>query len=264
MFMTDSTLKTIFYMGVALWTTSGMNISLEAPAHSKKLTALRTPAATKSLILADIDSMLNVNTYRDADPVTWGHETCHGIASRIRQIEGANTNGFYCLGGNYIVLKEPKFTLKALAALIPKEHRGVIYQLYLVDQQRYWNEQPAYILDESFAYLNGTLVGLELEDSQPYTTRYAMFGERPKALERYPRPLPYAGPSRIEATYVRSIEACVYSMYLMNACPAYDLRCAVAVLLARNLAIYQAIEGSPFMTAAVKEACEKLVAVGNG
>ena len=228
-------LKTIFFMGLSLWTTTGLNIELSTPAYSKKLVPLRTPAATQSLILADIDSQLSVNTYRDSDPVTWGHETCHGIASRIRQIEGAGTNGFYCLAGNYIHLKEPKFTLRALAALIPKEYRGVIYELYLIDQQRYWNEQPAYVLDEAFAYLNGTLVGLELE------------------LEI----------QRVEASYVRSLEAALYSVYLMNACPTYDLRCAVGVLLARNLAIYQAIEGSPFMTTSVREAAEKLVEAGN-
>lgn len=233
---TAQAFRTIFFMGMSLWTAGGMHIELATPAHAKKITALRTPAPTQSLILADIDSQLNVNTYRDADPVTWGHESCHGIASRIRGIEKQGRNGFYCLAGNYISLAEPAFTLSRLADIIPQEYRGVIYELYLIDQQRYWNLQPSYILDEGFAYCHGTLVGLELE------------------VEAV----------RVEASFVRSLEACTYAMFLANAAPTFDLKLALGVLMARNVAIYQAIEGSPFCTAGVVEAFEKFQAAANG
>jgi len=260
---TAQAFRTIFFMGMSLWTAGGMHIELATPAHAKKLEALRTPAATPSLILADIDSQVNSNTWRDADPVTWAHETCHGIASRIRGIEKQGRNGFYCLAGNYISLAEPAFTLARLADIIPQEYRGVIYDLYLIQQQRYWNLQPSYILDEGWAYLNGTLVGLELELSEAYTPTFR--GARDPTLAAYPAPFPYGGSyNRIEASYVRSLEAATYSLFLMHACPAYDLRMAVGVLMARNVAIFEAIEGSPFCTAGVEEAYQKFAKAANG
>lgn len=232
---TAQAFRTIFFMGMSLWTAGGMHIELATPAHAKKITALRTPAPTQSLILADIDSMLAVNTYRDSDPVTWAHESTHGIASRIRQLEGPRRNGFYCLYGEYITLAEPDFTLAKLADSIPKAYRGVIYDLYLVQQQAYWNDTPSYVFDEGFAYLNGTLVGLEL----------------------------WLDAKRVEASYVRALEACAYCMFLETACPAQDMKAALGVLMARNVAIYGAIADGPYCTAAVVESYRKFAQAAN-
>jgi len=130
------------------------------------------------VVLTDIDSrMPDRHIYRDNDRVTWGHETSHGIASRLRMAQdgfraGNGTtvkttagldvfkstgreNAFYVLLGRSIRLTEPDVTLADVARAVPRSLRGRIYNLYLVQQQRDWNDTPLYVFDEWVAYTNG-------------------------------------------------------------------------------------------------------------
>jgi thiol-disulfide isomerase/thioredoxin len=115
-------------------------------------------------ILADIDAHLPAgHQYVDRDAITWGHETTHGIASRLRQeAQRPRFNAFYVTGNKAIYLSEPRVRLADVAARVPKEMRGDAFALYLTGRQlNDWNDCPLYILDEWTAYCNGACVGIE-------------------------------------------------------------------------------------------------------
>lgn len=215
-------------------------------------------------ILSDIDSQLDNDIYKNVDdPVNWGHEGTHGIASRIRmefasprgpriryiyqpaedkeeyihryyppeqrddatriKITGTpfyevrgRINGFYVLHNTCCTIPEPShLKLATIARLIPSQYRKVSYQLYLVDQQRYWNDESTYILDEVFAYQNGSLLGLQVGDM-----------------------------SRTEDSFHRGLEMNLYGLYLMK--EAQDPAIAQVTLAAtkRNLEIYEKVAKS--------------------
>jgi hypothetical protein len=112
--------------------------------------------------LGDIDSHLPAgHQYRDADKVTWGHETCHGIAARLRN-ENRADNGLYALGNRGFIFPSPRLTLREVAAAVPLAKRGRIYNLYMVQAARDWNDTVFYCADEMVAYVHGSRVGLEL------------------------------------------------------------------------------------------------------
>jgi len=106
------------------------------------------------------------HSYRSADKINYAHEGTHGANATIRNTFFPNTgdslkNVAYLLGDRAWVLEEPGTTLSAVAREVPGSLRGGEYQLYLIQQQRYWNDRPLYILDEWSAYRNGTLMGDE-------------------------------------------------------------------------------------------------------
>ena len=138
--------------------------------------------------LSDIESHLPAgHIYRDADKITWGHESSHGLASQIRmQYSGGvglidyiddkpyfrldpdnayvagQINGFYVLNDRAVIVVEPHTTLQAVARNIPVSLRGMSYNLYMGTQLKGWNSCPLYIADEWIAYTNGSTVRAEL------------------------------------------------------------------------------------------------------
>lgn len=111
--------------------------------------------------LGSIESrMPRGHIYRDSDKVTWGHETTHGMNSRIRN-KYNTPNAFYCLNDQAYIIKSPPLTLGQIARQVPRNWRGGIYSLYMVQQQRGWNNDPLYVIEEFVAYFNGAVVGLE-------------------------------------------------------------------------------------------------------
>jgi hypothetical protein len=114
--------------------------------------------------LGDITSRVPANypDYSDPDEVTFGHESSHGVSARIRN-EHRTANGFYCLNNRAYVCDSPAFTLKQLADRIPESIRRQVFKLYLIDQQRHWNETPLYVCEEMVCYTLGCRVGLERE-----------------------------------------------------------------------------------------------------
>lgn len=115
--------------------------------------------------LSDIVSQCpNPEVYRDSDTVTTGHESVHGVNSRIRNMN-PGYNGYYFLNGDAYIVRTPKnVTLSSVAWNTPQEWRGKIYNLYLIQQQQYWNDSPLYVLDECTAYLAGACVGIEINN----------------------------------------------------------------------------------------------------
>ena len=80
----------------------------------------------------------------------------------------ARSNGFYCLEDRAVVFAEPKITIAHVAAKVPVSLRGPSYQLYLVEQRKYWNDRPLYLVDEWVAYTNGTCTGQEIGEQGWY------------------------------------------------------------------------------------------------
>jgi hypothetical protein len=119
-----------------------------------------------SAALADIESRMPAgHQYAfPAMPMTWGHETTHGLNSNLR-MGRPNSNVIYCMDGKAAIVKEPKGRLSAVAARIPKSLRGPSFNLYFVQQGQWWETIPTYLLDEGTSYLNGSLVGREVREN---------------------------------------------------------------------------------------------------
>lgn len=117
-------------------------------------------------ILRDVISHCDEQGRRTAyepDYVTYCHEATHMVNSRVRQVvAGARKNAFYVGGNRVCVLVEPNCRLSDVAPLVAQQFRNSTYQLYFVDQQKYWNDCPLYILDEWTAYCNGAQAANEL------------------------------------------------------------------------------------------------------
>lgn len=90
-------------------------------------------------------------------PMTWAHETTHGIHSRIRMAHRGRPrrSGFYVLQDRAVLIVEPSITLRQVAPRVPVSLRGPSYDLYLIRQAAHWNDTPTMICDEWVAYTNG-------------------------------------------------------------------------------------------------------------
>jgi hypothetical protein len=112
-------------------------------------------------ILGDVECRLPAgHPYADPDKVTHTHEGCHGVNARIRNDNQAQIGLYMLKDKAFTIPKHPNFTLAQLAAKITK--RGKLFKLYLQDQQRWWNDEPLYVLDEMTAYTVGGLAGFEM------------------------------------------------------------------------------------------------------
>jgi hypothetical protein len=138
--------------------------------------------------LADIESRMPVaHGYQFPNaPMTWAHETSHGLASCLRMQHGSGCNVLYVMRGKAIKVAEPKTTLWKVGKLVPNSLRGPSFQLYFGEQRRYWDDTPTYVLDEWTAYVNGSEVGFELqEDGWEYELLQAFnFGAYAIAMAR--------------------------------------------------------------------------------
>lgn len=98
--------------------------------------------------------------FRAEDVITWAHETTHGlnsiITNRLVAEKKAAIRGYYLGHGSGVMVYTPGIKLAQVADAVPKALRGNIYDLYLVRQQRYWNDVPSYVFNELVAYTQGT------------------------------------------------------------------------------------------------------------
>lgn len=127
----------------------------------------RTPFNKNCRILEDLSGHVS-QTYSDPDDAHVAHELCHFASSDIRNklfnLGYRKHNTFYVLNNVAFLVQEPNFKLQDLAKNIPVRYRGQVYNLYLVRQQRDWNDQPSYILDEHTAYTTGTMCAMEVNN----------------------------------------------------------------------------------------------------
>jgi hypothetical protein len=109
-----------------------------------------TYADLKSHTVKGLDSQ-----YKDL--ITWSHEASHTLNKEDK------FQHLYLLHSKEILLsRETNIKLRDVAANIPLNWRGPGFQLYLIKQQRYFNNDPLYVLNEWTAYLHGALTALEL------------------------------------------------------------------------------------------------------
>jgi hypothetical protein len=103
--------------------------------------------------------------YYSDDRITHAHETTHGINSHIsnhlNRGEGIGY-GFYVGNNRAVLLSGPRLKLSQVAAIVPESLRGSRYQLYCIEQQKYFEDHPLYLFDEWVAYTNGAHAGVEL------------------------------------------------------------------------------------------------------
>lgn len=92
---------------------------------------------------------------------TDAHETSHMISADVRMDNPGRNNGFYLLGGVAAVVQQPSLTIRDVADYVPPTLRGSRYELYLVQQQRHWNEEPLYILEEWHCYTLGAMTAVD-------------------------------------------------------------------------------------------------------
>lgn len=119
---------------------------------------LRAPVPQKCEVLTDLHCRLvNPNYWADpADPsdvVTWAHEMNHGVSNRLHA--STSKHGIYLGGGMGIVLHHPSVTITQVAARVPNDQRGKVFDLYMRKQAAQWDKSPIYILDEAAAYYTG-------------------------------------------------------------------------------------------------------------
>ncbi|MFO0679060.1 MAG: hypothetical protein U0169_21205 [Polyangiaceae bacterium] len=123
--------------------------------------------ATWGSVLTDIANHLPSsygNQYDDADRITFGHETTHGINSHLRVnfgTSGRRHNGFYLLQDRGVTLEEPGIRKSAVARFVPQALRGSRFGTYITGQTA-WDDTPLYVFDEWIAYVNGGEVGVDL------------------------------------------------------------------------------------------------------
>jgi len=144
-------------------------------------------------VLSDIEShMPKGHIYTDPDRITWGHETSHGIASRLRYkyskrytymlddhsrgkatcISMDKINGFYVLENRAVILREPKTTITAARPFAPVMLRGTVWHYMNAPS---WDNYPLYIFDEWVAYCNGAAVRHDLKiKDRAETVTYAL------------------------------------------------------------------------------------------
>jgi len=123
--------------------------------------------------LKDIEShMPSSHGYRERDKVTWSHETTHGLHAKLRNKHNVDS-ALYMLKNNSFLFKDhPKTTLQRVSELTA--YKGGVYNLYLIDQQSYWNNEPLYVLDEWVSYINGTFTGIDLNLKRGESLEYAL------------------------------------------------------------------------------------------
>lgn len=143
---------------------------------------VRTPAPQKCEILTDLYCRLD-NPYHWIDPtdpgdlVTWAHEMAHGASNRLHA--STAKHGIYLENGKGIVLSHPKVTIEQVANAVPKDQKGPIFKLYMVEQRKDWNKSPIYLLDEWNAYITGTIARKQLGwEKRKETEAFALEMER--------------------------------------------------------------------------------------
>lgn len=118
-------------------------------------------------VLTDIENHLHPRygtQYRFADKSTWTHETLHGVNNYLYNDKRPNSRsmGFYVGNNKCAFVNQPTIRIADIAKKIPTSLRKGRYNLYLINQQRDWNDDPLYLFDEWLCYISGAECSAEL------------------------------------------------------------------------------------------------------
>lgn len=131
----------------------------------------------KNPVLQDLYSYFK-SDFSDNDKATVAHEVTHDANNQLSNKYGkGNYYCYYLLNGVCYKLKKchGKTKLNDIAGLIPNKYRGGIYNLYLIQQQQYFADEPIYLFDEQIAYTHGTISAMaEGDDFRADDSGYRM------------------------------------------------------------------------------------------
>jgi len=103
-------------------------------------------------------------TTNDVDLVTAAHEWTHFLNGYLSR---PGYSAYYLLDGRYITLADPE-GLRGILPNIPGSLRGVLYELYLVENRNNARIDPLYLLDEWTAYTNDVVAAIaQLDEGKP-------------------------------------------------------------------------------------------------
>jgi len=90
------------------------------------------------------------------------HESCHGIASDLRQKYGGTrkVEAMYCLNGKAVILQQPAMRKGVVAQFVPKSCRNYRFPTYVTGQPD-WEDCPLHIAQEWMAYSSEAVLGYE-------------------------------------------------------------------------------------------------------
>lgn len=93
------------------------------------------------------------------------HETAHGISADLTnqyyKDYSSKIEALYYGNGKGIILTSPNLLIRDISKYVPENLRSYRFQLYFVDQLKYWDEYPLYVLDEWVAYIWGARCAVE-------------------------------------------------------------------------------------------------------
>ena len=116
--------------------------------------------------LEDINAHRNFTYSRD-DKTHIVHERTHDINSYLRQYYKKHQMvGCYVLNDKIFLFPELNTTLKEVAQKIDKYKNLFTYKTYVIESQKWWNNQPSYLCDEWASYHNGTKQAIYDEDKK--------------------------------------------------------------------------------------------------
>lgn len=104
---------------------------------------------------------------REGDLLTAGHEWTHFLNAYLSSLAGVGKSAFYILEGRYVTLSIPD-GLRGMVPHVPPSLRGMLYDLYLVQNRGNARVDPLYLLDEWTAYANDVTIAVDqLERGKP-------------------------------------------------------------------------------------------------
>ena len=109
----------------------------------------------------------------DDDLITWSHEGAHFLNSRLSR---PGFRSFYLLDGYAWEFPIPRNTrLTHVMNAIPAQHRGRVFDTYMVKSRQWWDDCALYPMDEAIAYWAGTMTRQEIKNpKRQETERYAV------------------------------------------------------------------------------------------
>ena len=147
----------------------------------------RTLSEVCSLITDKDYTYCLVDQYRrPVDVITTGHESQHMLDASLSK---AGWQGMYMGSGHGIRLKIPNVRLDQID--VPINERGKVWNTYMIESRKYWNDNVLYTLVESAGYLTGAKIRAEKGwTNRSETIRYGIeltsyYARAIEAVEKY-------------------------------------------------------------------------------
>jgi hypothetical protein len=88
------------------------------------------------------------------------HEINHFVCSRLDNIfekKYRNSHSIYVLKDRNVIIAHPNITIGDVAQYVPDIIKDTAFNIYLVQERRWWDNSPIYLCEEASCYVVGTL-----------------------------------------------------------------------------------------------------------